>query len=163
MPTGPGSTHGISVPCCRPTGFDPYHGKVVTVSAFTKGPWEITEEPWHGRGVQLLVGSRQVPNRTQIAHIKGLYVDPKNIERRANALLIASAPQLYGVLSALVEAIMEGAPEDDVYLIAKHSGRTTLAKARGEPAPGLVEAVALHRASTAAASAIEARQGGRDS
>lgn len=66
--------------------------------AFTPGPWTVQPGPWSGiKGPHVMIGPADAV--TSIAAAFGQTED----EQRANARLIAAAPELLGALAALFE------------------------------------------------------------
>src|SRR5262245_22808599 len=95
---------------------------------WTPGPWKVMDGAvWAEKGEELgLVADCEVSVRK----------DFRSFARRANAQLIAAAPELYGVLSSLVWllSISDGWTRAELEEIADKA-RAALAKARGEVSP----------------------------
>jgi hypothetical protein len=64
------------------------------METFRKGPWEID----HEENNQVIISAPDIEWA-----IASCYCDPVSEETRANARLIAAAPEMYGILKAIVE------------------------------------------------------------
>lgn len=89
---------------------------VTPANAWTPGPWVAGDNLGRvvgGGGEFVAVVTRDIP------------------AGKANASLIAAAPDLYEALAAICEDLADG-DETSAEQIARHAGRAALAKARGE-------------------------------
>ena len=91
---------------------------------FTPGPWEVRRgEPW--------VIAKAYGNMKSVVHLN--YPITQSEEQQANAHLIATAPELYETLEAIIarwDTPLWKDIEPTAVFIGK--GRAALAKARGE-------------------------------
>ena len=100
------------------------------MSKHTPGPWMADTEEIGGSFQIYMEGSYLDP---WIADAKGTHVGPKSLEEvKANAALIAAAPELLGALQEVMEWISEWDPNfasDDKWPIARDAALAAIAKA----------------------------------
>lgn len=103
---------------------------------FTPGPWSthiVSDDPSYGYEM-IVVGAEPVGAPWQVCAVNGF--DDESGESRANAHLIAAAPELYEALNWLVH-VDHGVgkaglkPEEGEQKAALQAGIAALAKARG--------------------------------
>lgn len=104
---------------------------IINEPKFTPGPWYIMGDDEHPEGVPVIEISRghcPSPEYEQIAYVQPFMDDDDDYfltdEVRANAALIAAAPELYEALKQIVSD-WDGEPED------MYSARAAIAKAEG--------------------------------
>ncbi len=94
---------------------------------WTPGPWSIDRHPAMATGSEWHIEACGTPNRASLARVYSLYCDGGG-ERRANANLIAAAPELY---NACIQSRKFWEFWDDDCGMARILD-AALAKARGE-------------------------------
>jgi hypothetical protein len=109
----------------------------VSAPQFTPGPWRYGDEDERivgGECVDIHAGEYCTPSYRSVASAESPFIDgefcPLDEESRANARLIAAAPELYSTLEHIRELLVAYGPR---YIEkATHLAEAVLAKARGE-------------------------------
>jgi hypothetical protein len=96
------------------------------MSEFTKGPWTV-----HKNGRIVLAGGIRIYQSTGPGGAQSVQVQQRlNAELRANANLIAAAPELYAALEIVLNQSWDGPIGAEHH--ARKQAAAALAKARGE-------------------------------
>lgn len=109
----------------------------MTETKFTTGPW-VVEEDWttdrdingHARGDKYIAGFDITSKDIPIITCEG--ISGSGPTERANAYLIAAAPELYEALQACLNFMENTESELGFSLESADQARAALAKARGE-------------------------------
>ena len=102
----------------------------MSIEKFTPGEWEVVPFTDYGRDSLFITTKAKKPIAyvsEQITDMKGRYVDWDEDTRKANAHLLAAAPDMYWILKRLTELT------DYAELVGVLSdAKTTLKRAKGE-------------------------------
>lgn len=112
------------------------------MSKHTSGPWEVTEHDCHAQseghpehGMMDSLVCTGAPNFREIADVRRIYNGNRDIEmERANARLIAAAPELLEVAEAFIGIMNSWGWSGDYEKQSVEKARAAIAKARGEGA-----------------------------